>query len=133
VLFGRITIPTTVGDEVAPSIPTLPDWIDVVPHSAASMPEDWPGIDDGERAVLRLAVASRARLVVIDDLAGRTAAIRSGLPITGTAGVLLLAKRAGTIDEVRPLLDRLGEVGFFLGRTVRDSVLAAADEDSSRP
>jgi predicted nucleic acid-binding protein len=130
VLFGRVTIPIIVAREVAPTIPKLPGWIDVERSPVGGAPGEWTHLDDGERAALLLARAMSARLVVIDDLDGRNAAIRSGLAITGTAGVLLLAKRAGLVAEVWPLLDQLSDAGFYLGREIRRSVLAAADEDA---
>lgn len=130
IVFERVTVPEIVAREVAPTIPELPDWIAVERIPLAAAPPEWPNLDDGERAALLLARAISARLVLIDDLDGRNAAIRSGLAITGTAGVLLLAKRTGSIAEVRPLLDQLSSTGFYPGREIRRSVLAAADESA---
>jgi len=53
------------------------------------------GLDQGEAEVLALAEAHPPRLVVIDELRGRRYAQRLGLPLTGTLGILLLAKERG--------------------------------------
>ena len=71
-----------------------------------------------------LALAMNADLLVIDDRDGRREATRLGLPITGTAGVVVAAKRAGSISSARDFLERLVGAVLFLG----PSALAAAFE-----
>jgi len=51
-----------------------------------------------------------------------------GLRILGTAAVLVEAKRAGHLAQVRPTLDALLARGFRLDRKVYDRILKAAGE-----
>ncbi|HXH38879.1 MAG TPA: DUF3368 domain-containing protein [Thermoanaerobaculia bacterium] len=67
--------------------------------------------------------------MILDERPARKLAIVLGLPVVGTAGILLAAKRANLIPEVRPLLDTLIENGFRVSTTLRDRVLADAEED----
>ncbi len=60
-------------------------------------------------------------------------ALRLGLNVIGTAGVLLLAKQRGLIPCVRPPLDALGAAGFRLRKDVRDEILKAAGESEAEP
>jgi predicted nucleic acid-binding protein len=66
--------------------------------------------------------------VILDDRPARLLALRLGLPVVGTVGILVRAKRTGLIPAVRPLLTRLLDVGFRLSPTIRDRVLTDAGE-----
>ena len=67
--------------------------------------------------------------ILMDEAAGREIAIRQGLVPLGTAGVLVRAKRAGLLREIRPLLDRLSDdLGFFLAESLRRHILDQAGE-----
>lgn len=79
------------------------------------------GIDAGEASAIAVAVELGAG-VLIDDKAGRSVAARMGCPMLGTAGILVLAKRKGLVADVRSLLHRLRESGYFMG----DAVIADA-------
>ncbi|MDP9365751.1 MAG: DUF3368 domain-containing protein [Chloroflexota bacterium] len=86
-------------------------------------------LDPGEREAILLAfVASRATPILLDDLRARSVAERIGLRVTGTVGVLLLAKQLGLVPAVRPVLDQLRAVGYFLSRDAANRSLALADE-----
>ena len=65
----------------------------------------------------------------MDEAASRRIALRRGLVPLGTAGMLLRAKKAGFLREVRPLLDRLNDdLGFFIAETLHRQVLDQAGE-----
>jgi predicted nucleic acid-binding protein len=66
--------------------------------------------------------------VILDERPARKLALALGLPVVGTAGILLAAKRAGLIPEVAPLLDALIKHGFRISTALRDRVLADAAE-----
>lgn len=85
------------------------------------------GLDAGETSAIALALELGAGLLM-DDKAGRNVAKRLDLAVIGTAGVLVLAKRKGVIDTVRPALDTLIAGGYFLGPDVVAQVLRAAGE-----
>ena len=73
-----------------------------------------PGLGEGEREALSLAAEMSARAVIVDDDAARRIGLRLGLPVIGTAGVLLLAKERGYTRAVKPHLIALIEAGFYL-------------------
>ena len=51
-----------------------------------------------------------------------------GLPVTGTLGVLIKAKRMGIIESVKPLITELRKNGFYVSGTVERMVLEQAGE-----
>jgi predicted nucleic acid-binding protein len=71
-------------------------------------------IGPGEREALALALEHGGATLVVDERRARRIAERLAVPIVGTAGLLVAAKRAGLIDAVSPVLDRLRHDGFFL-------------------
>ena len=89
-------------------------------------------IDMGEAGALvvaqRLAAQGDAALLLIDDHRGRQAALHSRVAILGTTGLLVLAKQAGAIDAVRPLLLALRQSGYFLSDRLIEAVLAQTGE-----
>ncbi len=50
------------------------------------------------------------------------------LEISGTLGILLLAKERGILDAIRPVLDRLQALRFRLNARTRQMVLKQAGE-----
>jgi predicted nucleic acid-binding protein len=86
-------------------------------------------LDPGEREAILLAFAKpRTVPILLDDLQARTVAEQIGLRVTGTVGVLLLAKRLGLVPSVRPLLDQLLAAGFYLSEVAVNRSLALVDE-----
>ena len=53
-----------------------------------------------------------------------------GLEITGTVGVVLLAKERGVLDLIQPALDRLQGLQFRLSADTRRVVLNLAGESA---
>jgi predicted nucleic acid-binding protein len=85
-------------------------------------------LDAGEEAVLALALASIDCEVVIDDLAGRRCAEAHGLPLIGSLGVVILAKRIGRIAAARPVIEDLRRAGLRVSDEVIANALKQADE-----
>ncbi len=128
-LFGQILIPTAVAREVSPSLPTLPAWImtrDLTRPIASEILQ--ASLGAGESETLALGLEAGAGLVIMDERPGRKLALVLSLPVVGTVGILLVAKRASLIPQVRPLLDTLIEKGFRVSAALRDRVLADAAE-----
>src|SRR5207302_195616 len=107
----------------------LPPWIEVRGLTQLIGSEILgSSLGSGESETLALALETRADLVILDERPARRLALRLGLPIIGTAGVLLAAKRANLTPVVRPLLDALIECGFRISTSLRDRILTDADE-----
>lgn len=81
----------------------------------------------GEREAVALAHYMRL-LLVMDDQLGRQAAHRLNLEVTGTAGVLILAKQKGLISSVRELLEQMREHGYWLSDELIETAARLAGE-----
>jgi predicted nucleic acid-binding protein len=135
-LFGTVTITRLVKDEVArgadlPGARELADalragWVRVAPTPL----ETWrfAELDAGEASTLALAGEHEGALVLMDDTRGRAQAAALGLEALDVADLLLAAKRAGHVAEVRPLVARLTKRGFTLSEDARVALLRAAGE-----
>ncbi len=131
-LFGRIVVPPAVAAEATRRGSALPSWVDVRPPtrpldarvSAAQL-------GAGESEVLCLGLELEDAWVILDDADARTLARGLGLRVIGIAAVLVEAKRAGLLPQVRPTLDALLGRGFRLDRRVYDLILKAAGEAQS--
>ena len=86
-------------------------------------------LDTGEASTLRAAVAlGPGTLVLLDDLQARREAQRLGIAITGTAGIVVDARRTGLIPAARPVFARLAAEGFHLGDDLVEVILAELRE-----
>ena len=136
-LYERVLIPEAVYREVVVHGQDLPgsrevprsSWITTTPiqdHLAVHLLAERLGAGESEAIVL--AQESDADLLLIDEEIGRRTARRIGLDVVGTLGVLLLAKQAGLVPAVEPLLHQLSEAGFRMSERVQLRVLAKAGE-----
>lgn len=80
------------------------------------------------RGPVALATTLPDAVVLLDDGAARERATRLGLRITGTVGILLVAKERSLVDTLAPELDRLSTFGFRLAAPVRLAALRRAGE-----
>jgi predicted nucleic acid-binding protein len=85
----------------------------------------------GEAAAIALAVETPDCAIILDDRKARVVARQFDIPILGTIGLLLRAKRAGIIPRVTPLLDALKNQGFYLSESLRLKALSIAQEDDT--
>jgi predicted nucleic acid-binding protein len=130
-LYAECWVPQTVFDEVAvagvgkPGAKSLlsADWQARVLAGPAPDPLLVMELDAGEADVISLARQLSPCAVIIDERRGRRIAQQVyGLPVKGTAGILVEAHRRGLISDVRPRLLELRTAGYFIA----DSVIAAA-------
>jgi predicted nucleic acid-binding protein len=136
VLYSQITIPEAVASELnvgrahgvsLPDIPSI-DWITVKrPQGHALLPLV-PELGPGEREAIALAIEIKDSLLILDDALARRYAQLLGVTMTGTLGVLLKAKQTGLLKEVKPALDQLEALGFYLDKATRSAVLKLAQE-----
>ena len=135
-LYSRVVIPRSVHDELshagAPDVVRAwignpPSWLGVeILESEA--PPGLSGLDPGERDAILLAKKRAGALVLIDDRDGVTAALRHGLRVLGTLGVLDAAASRGLID-LRGAFERLNSTSFRSPRRLMEAMLA---EDEAR-
>ena len=88
----------------------------------------YAGFHRGEASVLDLAEEQKARLVIIDELKARRYAQQIGLQVTGTIGVLLLAKEQGLINAIQPPITEFQAHGLYLSSALINKALQLAGE-----
>jgi len=82
----------------------------------------------GETAVLTHALHHAGMFAVIDDGLGRKCAETFEIPLYGTLGLVLKAKRLGMIAEARPVLHQLRKYGMYLKDATLEQALALIGE-----
>lgn len=135
-LYGKIFIPEAVynelsvkEDSVCKMVNMSLDWICVEKiqnHLAKSMYKTQ--LHDGEVEVMILSMEVNADVVIIDDANAKKHAKYLGLPVTGTLGVLIKAKKEGYIEKLKPLLQQLVENGIYMSDGLIDLCLQEVGE-----
>lgn len=136
ILQAPIWIPKPVADEVPfrggqdPTAQALAkkSWLEIV--EVSSIPHRilaWD-LGPGESSVLALALSQPGAEVMIDDLAGRRCAQAMNIPLRGTLGLVLLAKKRGAIPEARTVLKQMRQHGMYLSDAVLNAALQRVDE-----
>jgi predicted nucleic acid-binding protein len=127
-LFVTLLVPPAVVRETAPTV-SLPDWVTERPLSQQIGPQILSSsLGPGESEAISLALEIGAQWLILDDRPARRLARSLGLPVIGTLGVLLAAKRRGLVDALRPQLDGLTKSGFFIAPDLYEQILADGGE-----
>ncbi len=82
----------------------------------------------GESAVLALAAEHPNTEIIIDDLAGRKCAASLNIPVRGTLGLVLAAKKRGLIPKARPVIENMMRTGLYLSKKVLEQALERVEE-----
>jgi len=86
-------------------------------------------LGEGEAETIGLANAMRVDAILLDERKGRAVADRMGLPVLGTVGLLLLAKRQGANLNLADSLHRLKAVGFRISDALVEKLLTDHSSD----
>lgn len=129
-LFGEVLIPPAVELELMRWHSDLPTFLSVVVPVRGDLMQSLSSLlDPGETEAISLAVEIGAALLLIDERKGRSEATSLGLKTTGLLGVLLEAKRAGLLEELRPVFDDLVSIADFrVSAAVKAEFLRLAGE-----
>ncbi|MBI3978855.1 MAG: hypothetical protein HY331_11780 [Chloroflexi bacterium] len=116
-LFEEVIVPPAVRDEVL-AAPAGTLGLDRIQEALARgriqvhevRGSAWPeaatmhSLGRGETEAIQLTEESRAGLLVTDDADARKLALRRGIRVTGTLGILKAARESGLVSSVLPLL-----------------------------
>jgi predicted nucleic acid-binding protein len=138
-LVGEVLIPPFVHKELFGKLGTeagmieeaLRDFIRVVSVTTTELSTEavLSELDEGERQAIALASAlGKDILLLMDDHAGRQAARKLGVPVTGLLGLLLLAKEKGLVNRVGLMIEELREAGYWLSDEVVEVAKKLAGE-----
>ena len=135
-LFNKVTVTAAVRDEVMAGgalagaqeleAAIRAGWIEVIPDRRDP---EFANLGPGESSTLAFAKNHpETCLVLMDDPLGRSHARTHGLVVTGVAGVLLAARRAGFVHAIAPFFERLKRGDFRLSGEIVRAVLEQAGE-----
>lgn len=134
--FEEFWIPEAVFREVAvaglgrPGAAALTDaaWTERICPTPEPDPLLVAELDPGEAAVISLTRACSPCMAVIDEKRGRRIAHQVyGLPVKGTAGLPVEAKRRGLLNDLRATLLDLKRAGYYLSDAIIEGASKAAE------
>lgn len=133
---GPVRVPRVVAEEIRRRGPedqtaralVTNSWLEEVADGPVPPAVQTWALGPGESRVIAEALRQGGCRAVIDDLAGRKCAASLGVPVAGTLGIVLLARRRGLIHAARPVMENLVAGGMFLSRSVLDRALARVGE-----
>ena len=96
-------------------------------HPIPAQIQAWD-LGKGESSVLAWGHLHPGTEVIIDDLAARRCAAAMRIPVRGTLGLVLIAKKRAIVPKARPIIDQLRQSGMYLSDRLTNEVLALVDE-----
>lgn len=136
-LYGGVVVPTAVMEELqldsyrpgarALGAALTAGWLEVMTAPTDGL-EVKRLLDPGEAEAILLAEKIACRFLLIDERRGRAVARHRGLPVVGTGGLMLSAKRMGALEAVTPELERLAENGYRLAPKLVEEIRRLAGE-----
>lgn len=139
-LFGQVIIPQGVfielqeGQHPAAILVKNLSWLKVVVvqnRQEVERLQQLSKLDLGESEAIILAEEMGAVQLLIDEKAARKVALERNLPLIGTIGVLLLAKRRGLLDSVNKVLNKMEEQGMRVSNHLYEQAMTLAQENES--
>lgn len=107
---------------------SLPSFIKIRSLGSDLSPSRLANLDNGEAAVIELALENNIGLVCLDELKGRRAATNAGLRVVGSLGLIGKAKALGLVNRLRPLVSLAQASGIYYDSKLVDTFLAGFGE-----
>ena len=125
-LFTKVI---TTPEIVAEYGTSLPEWVDIISVKNKKLQNELSlVIDAGEASAIALAHEIENNYLITDDLQARKLALKLGLPMMGTLGVLLMAKQKELISLVAPYLELINQTNFRMATDLFNTILREAGE-----
>ena len=135
---GRVVIPPAVRAELLAKAGLFPHaaalagsdrFLSFAPAGALLVRSFAATLHPGEAECLALGLEHPDSLLVLDDMAARAAAVANGLAVTGTLGLLVLAREKEQLPALAPVLRALRErARFWISPHLERSLLREAGE-----
>lgn len=135
-LAARVVIPAFVWDEVTNAKENSPGAreilaqtsFEILPVAYDETKNLLPLVDRGEAEAIALARLLPNSLLLIDERRGRRVAESLGVRRIGTLGLLVMAKDAGLIHKVRPMIDALVAADIYIRAEIITAIVRQAGE-----
>lgn len=106
----------------------FPVWIKVLQLKNPLTISTPANLDDGESAVIELALQRGISQVCLDEIKGRRAAAASGLQVVGSLGIIGKVKTLGLVSALRPLIEKAQSSGIYYDSKLVESFLKTFGE-----
>ncbi len=137
-LFEQVLIPKAVHDELYLEShhketddlnkAIIDKWIKVVIPKKAPSKLLLNSLDIGESEAITVAKEMNIPLL-IDEQKGRKVAKKENVKITGSIGILLIAKKKGVLKNVRKSMQKMQDTGYRFSKKLYKKALFLADEE----
>ncbi len=132
---GKIVVPDSViseinrrdHDDITVQALQKADWLQSIKVKPELLIQAWD-LGIGETGVLSYALHKTDTKAIIDDGLARKCAETYNIPLIGTLGIILLAKKQGLIYEARPIMYSLKRHGMYLKESTLNKALALVGE-----
>lgn len=136
VIASAVVTPATVEAEIRAGLAAPQEFGQLFPGEWLRVVDDLPlspeivewDLGAGESQVLAFANENPGWEAALDDLDARRCADSLGIPLTGTLGVILRAKREGKIPAALPYVERLVATGAHLSESLIETALSLVGE-----
>lgn len=105
-----------------------PAWLTVIPLNASLSAVGTAALDEGEAAVIQLALDQGLSRVSLDEVKGRRIATTLGLSVVGSLGLVARAKTLGIIPAMRPLIEKAMSDGVHYHSDLVERLLSSLGE-----
>ena len=134
-LANTVLVPNSVAQEIMSGPASDPARMAIeggwgVQTSIAQIPSEimeW-GLGIGEASVIAIAQSKPSAIAVMDDALGRSCARSMSVPVIGTLGVILRAKKRGLISSFAQSVREIKAAGLFFDDNLLEELLKTAGE-----
>ena len=115
-LFGKLLVTDTIATEFGNP---LPDFIEIENPKDIKYQQILESfLDPGEASAIALALEYDDCLLIMDESKGRREAKTLRLDITGTLGILMVAKEKGFINSVMEIIGQIKKTNFRISESL---------------
>lgn len=131
-LYGQILLPNAVYKEllileqfdININYILDQDWFEIIEVEKDDLYNELSiELDDGEVEAIALAIIQKADFLLIDEVKGRKIATEKSIPIIGTLGILIEARKHNLINSVKEKMDDLKSIGFWINQKLYDRII----------